>query len=61
MQDADHAVGVWFPDLLRLHVAGAMILTRHCTQFAPEALELYAESFEEDWQIAAASADVDRS
>lgn len=42
----DHAVGVWFPDLPGCTSAGDDI--DEALRNAPEALELYAESFEED-------------
>jgi predicted RNase H-like HicB family nuclease len=43
---SDHAVGVWFPDLLGCTSAGDNI--DEALRNAPEALELYAESFEAD-------------
>ena len=42
----DHAVGVWFPDLPGCTSAGDDIDEALCN--APEALKLYAESFEAD-------------
>ena len=42
----DHAVGVWFPDLPGCTSAGDDI--DQALRNAPEALELYAESFETD-------------
>jgi predicted RNA binding protein YcfA (HicA-like mRNA interferase family)/predicted RNase H-like HicB family nuclease len=42
----DHAVGVWFPDLPGCTSAGDNI--DDALRNAPEALELYAESFEAD-------------
>ena len=42
----DHAVGVWFPDLPGCTSAGDDI--DEALRNAPEALELYAESFEAD-------------
>jgi predicted RNase H-like HicB family nuclease len=42
----DHAVGVWFPDLPGCTSAGDDI--DEALRNAPEALELYAESFETD-------------
>ncbi len=42
----DHAVGVWFPDLPGCTSAGDDI--DEALRNAPEALELYAESFEGD-------------
>jgi predicted RNase H-like HicB family nuclease len=42
----DHAVGVWFPDLPGCTSAGDDIDA--ALRNAPEALELYAESFEAD-------------
>jgi predicted RNA binding protein YcfA (HicA-like mRNA interferase family)/predicted RNase H-like HicB family nuclease len=42
----DHAVGVWFPDLPGCTSAGDNI--DEALRNAPEALELYAESFEAD-------------
>jgi predicted RNase H-like HicB family nuclease len=42
----DHAVGVWFPDLPGCMSAGYDI--DDALHNAPEALELYAESFEAD-------------
>jgi predicted RNase H-like HicB family nuclease len=42
----DHAVGVWFPDLPGCTSAGEDI--DEALRSAPEALELYAESLEED-------------
>jgi predicted RNase H-like HicB family nuclease len=42
----DHAVGVWFPDLPGCTSAGDDI--DDALRNAPEALELYAESFESD-------------
>jgi predicted RNase H-like HicB family nuclease len=42
----DHAVGVWFPDLPGCKSAGDNI--DEALRNAPEALELYAESFEAD-------------
>jgi predicted RNase H-like HicB family nuclease/predicted RNA binding protein YcfA (HicA-like mRNA interferase family) len=44
----DHAVGVWFPDLPGCTSAGDDI--DEALRNAPEALELYAESFEADGQ-----------
>lgn len=42
----DHAIGVWFPDLPGCTSGGDDI--DEALRNAPEALELYAESFEED-------------
>src|SRR5947208_15606533 len=42
----EHAVGVWFPDLPGRTSGGDDI--DQALRNAPEALELYAESFEED-------------
>ena len=42
----DHAVGAWFPDLPGCTSAGDDFDEALCN--APEALELYAESFEAD-------------
>jgi predicted RNase H-like HicB family nuclease len=42
----DHAVGVWFPDLPGCTSGGDNI--DEALRNAPEALELYAESFEAD-------------
>jgi predicted RNase H-like HicB family nuclease len=42
----DHAVGIWFPDLPGRTSAGDDI--DEALRNAPEALELYAESFEAD-------------
>jgi predicted RNase H-like HicB family nuclease len=42
----DHAIGVWFPDLPGCTSAGDDI--DDALRKAPEALELYAESFEAD-------------
>ena len=42
----DHAIGVWFPDLPGCTSAGADV--DEALRNAPEALELYAESFEAD-------------
>jgi predicted RNase H-like HicB family nuclease len=42
----DHAVGVWFPDLSGCTSAGDDI--DEALRNAPEALELYAESFQSD-------------
>jgi predicted RNase H-like HicB family nuclease len=42
----DHAVGVWFPDLPGCTSAGDDI--DEALRNAPEALQLYAESFEAD-------------
>jgi predicted RNase H-like HicB family nuclease len=42
----DHAVGVWFPDLPDCTSAGDDI--DEALRNAPQALELYAESLEED-------------
>lgn len=42
----DHAVGVWFPDLPGCTSGGDDI--DHALRNAPEALELYAESIQED-------------
>ncbi|KRR18802.1 type II toxin-antitoxin system HicB family antitoxin [Bradyrhizobium retamae] len=43
---SDHAVGVWFPDLPGCSSGGDDI--DKALRNAPEALEIYAESFEED-------------
>jgi predicted RNase H-like HicB family nuclease len=45
-EEPDHAVGVWFPDLPGCTSAGDDI--DEALRNAPEALELYAESFEAD-------------
>ena len=45
----DHAVGVWFPDLPGCTSAGDNI--DEALRNAPEALQLYAESFEADGRL----------
>ena len=53
----DRAIGVWFPDLPGCTSGGDDI--DEALRNAPEALELYAESFEERRQTPAASANAD--
>jgi predicted RNase H-like HicB family nuclease len=45
----EHAVGVWFPDLPGCTSAGGDI--DEALRNAPEALQLYAESFEADGRL----------
>jgi predicted RNase H-like HicB family nuclease len=45
----DHAVGVWFPDLPGCTSAGDDV--DEALHNAPEALQLYAESFEADGRL----------